>query len=174
MALVRKTSPIGIDFKIDQLQNYLFNKLGWSNYGAFGRAYRNPREDSFIPEVDAGGDELEEVFFDDKLSAASYTLMDESLGIDVGLNPVGSIYFQVKLDEIKPNITHRADEEVIRDVIYWLNRNPYGIDPIDIVRGIPNVYSGLKQDQIKFDNMSNHCVFRIVLDFPIQSYSCLN
>lgn len=175
MALIRKISPVGIDFKIDQLQNFLFNKLAWPNYGAFGRAYRNPKDDSFIPEVDTGGNELEEVFFDDKLSAASYILMDENLGIDVGINPVGSIYFQIKLNEIKPLVTaHRADEEVINDVIYWLNRNPYGITPVDIVRGIPNVYTGLKQDQIPFDNIGNHLAFRIVLDFPIQGYSCLN
>lgn len=168
MAIIVKIGAKGIDAKIDQLQRYLFNNLGWTNYQSCHRAYRNPKEDSIIPEVYIGNNEYREVFFDDNFDATSYFLVDDENPIeDRGLQPTISMYFQVKIDKIEPGITHRADEEIMNRVLFWISKNSFGIKATSRVTGIPSVYAGLKQDQIPFDDMSNFLAFRIVLDFPI-------
>jgi hypothetical protein len=168
MAIVVKTAPIGVDYYIDKLQRYLYSNLAWSNYESYHRGYRNPKEDNFIPEVYVGEDQYKEVFFDDRFSATSYFLLDEENPIEnSGVQPTVSLYYQVKLDQIKPAITHRPDEEVLNEVLFWIKKSGYGIKATSVISGIPNVYAGLKQDQVQFDNMNEFYVFRIVLDFPI-------
>lgn len=167
MALIQKTSPVGIDITIDRLQVLLFDVLTWKNvtkgYESFHRVYKNETNDGKEPEAFISGIDYNEVFTKDKFSATSFFLIGDNRPVNDWIETDVDIIFQLNLDELYPNITHRADEEAHADVYNALNNNPYNADITNITKGIANVYSDLNIDQVKFDDMSPCHVFKITL-----------
>lgn len=168
MPLIRKILPVGIDRIIDSIQVTLFNKLGWDSlpsvtYESNHRAYKNETEGGIIPEIYDGVKEYREVYFDDTVSANSFFLVDDSRTGDKLYTIIVSIIFQIKLDKIFPNITHRADEEAHKQVLDVLERTTL-VKINSLQTGIANVYSGLLVVQSKLDNMQPFHVFRVDMD----------
>ena len=178
MALVLKISPVGIDRIIDLIQVALFNglnKLGWDSlpgvtYEANHRAYKNETKDGIIPEIYDGKKEYRDIYFDDNVSANSFFLVDDSRTGDKKYSIIISVIFQLKLNKIFPLIDHRADEEAHRDVLNVLERNPTQAKIQSLITGIDNVYSGLRVDQVEFDNMQPFHVFRV--DMEVNYENC--
>ena len=164
MALVRKISPVGIDVRIDRLQNYLYNKLSWTNYESYHRAYKNQKEGSLIPEVYTSNGDYTEVYFNDNYYATSFFLTDDNRVIGDGLSSTVSLIFQIQLDKIYSSVTHRADEEALNEITGYLIDNSRGFDLTNILTGIDNVYSGLNLEMPTNTNMSNFFVCRFDMD----------
>jgi len=161
MSVVRKTSPVGVDLRIDKLQNYLYNKLSWTDYESYHRAYKNQKEDSLIPEVYTSNGNYEEVYFNDNYSATSFFLVDDFRTVEDGDSPTVtvSLVYQVKLDSIY-STTHRADEELINDITNWIMLSDKGFELTGVVTGVRNVYSELNLEMPKNTDMSNFFVCR--------------
>lgn len=165
MATVRKIQPVGIDKVVDQLQDNL-ETLGWSNYEIYSRAYKNETEDGIIAEIYTGNEEYQEIFFDDTKDATSFFISDDTQEVtsftqrvDGGLG----IIFQVKSVALKPNITHRSDEELHYDVLNALRTNVPQWITTEVVTGISNVYAGLNTEKMQFTDIGNYHVFRVNL-----------
>jgi hypothetical protein len=173
-----KTTPQGYDVPIQAMQQFLYNQLltTWSlqpaDYTAYGRVYRNQTADGYTPEVftgtgnDPNQPDYTDAFFDDTVKALSFFGVGESEKYNAGstLTPVFLI-FQVKVPDLKPAITHRADEEIRLDVQRLCTGRRYGLTMTGFETGIDNVfrdYSGWKKkDGIKFrDEHPWHC-FRL-------------
>lgn len=165
MAIIRKTQPIGIDKVVDQLQDNL-ETLGWSNYEMYSRAYKNETADGIIAEIYRGNEEYREIFFDDTFDATSFFILEDTQPVvnrSQRLEGTLGIIFQVKSIALKPNITHRADEEIHYDVLNALSSNVPKWETIEVVTGISNVYAGLNTDTIQFTDIGDFHVFRVNL-----------
>lgn len=170
MATIRKIQPVGIDRVIDHLQTKL-EGLGWSKYQIYPRAYKNETEAGIIAENYIGKGQYDEVFFDDNFDATSFFVTNDSnpvQGLGQQVSGELSIIFQVKLDKQKPNIVHRADEEIRYDVVLAVRENKYSWDVVNISTGISNVYAGFVTDKLKWDDMSNYHVFKIDMEGTYQ------
>lgn len=174
MAKVQRANPVGVDFKIDLLQTFLFDQLtaapnNWTNYESYPRANKNVKGDNIIPEVSLDPSEYKEVLFNDKFNATSFFLVDddpEILFIEGKVVHGFSLIFQVKLDKILPAITtHRADEElhvqltnILTDTSLLKEINGYEI-------GVENVYSDISIGDFGggnegFDDLSEYHVVK--------------
>lgn len=172
MALVLKTSPVGIDIVIQALQTYLYNNLTtWTNYQSYGRAYLNESERGIVAEVYDSKGEYKDCLFDDKFNVTSFFMVDQSIDyVEKGTANV-SLIVQANLKKLYPSILHRADEELHNDVITHLRRRIDSGEMKGIETGLSNVYDKLKIDNIKYTDISDfHCVkFDFVMNYE---YNC--
>ena len=116
--LVLRTTPVGIDKAIQELQVKLHDALAasWGNIKFYGRCYRNRKDNGFVAEVYLGNKEYKEVYYDDAYSATCFFGISDSIEIaDVNRANVHLVFF-VNLDLIKASSEQRADEEVRTEV----------------------------------------------------------
>lgn len=191
--LITKTDPVGIDALIQKFQTKLHTDLyaRWSiadyegdgepRYHCYGRAYRNAAvsDSGFIAEVFTGTD-YKEVFWDDRLYAISFFGIGSEITKAVGNSADVHLVFFVNTKKLKPNVAHRADEEIRFDVQEIIGKNSFGFNLNSIELWVENVlreYPGsLRDNRLKFVDMSPcHC-FRInmTLNYKPQYCTSLN
>jgi len=176
--LYLKDKPKGVDKVINELNSLAFNALtdsnGWVDYSAYHRAYKNPTQEGIIAEVfDKDDKDYKEVFYDDTVSASSFFVIDDEITTtDLGriFNPTISMIFQVDLSVVGGLIEHRGDEEIVSQVVNALKKTKFG-EITSIVRGVENVYSGFRTDNIQYTDMNPFFCFRVDLDVTYQ-YDC--
>jgi hypothetical protein len=185
--LITKTNPVGIDVPVKKFQTFLHGRLktAWSLetddplYRCYGRCYRNQTSDGYIAENYEGENNYKEVYLDDALKAISFFGIGQRLNSDTGklVTDVHLVFF-VNLASLKASITHRADEEVKRDVLNACDNGMFGFTFESIETGLQNVlreYPGSRRDdRLKFVDMQpKHC-FRLnfSLNYNINVQDC--
>jgi hypothetical protein len=144
--LFLKTAPVGVDIPIQKLQLYLHEKLlakwGLQNvdYEAYGRCYRNQKEDGYVAEVYVGGNEYKEVYLDDRISVLSFFGLSGDIEFEVTNTADVHLIFWVNIKRLYPAITHRADEEVRKDVQELVQKKMYGFTLTEVRLGIERVH----------------------------------
>lgn len=151
--LVVKDNPVGADWHIQKVQAAMYAKLAakWNTalYNAYGRCYRNKNDGGYIAEVYIGNNEYKEVYWDDSLAAISFFGINNIK--NSGTNNTADVHlvFFVDLAKLKPDITHRADEEVRQDVHQAVGKNSFGLTFQSVDLWIENVlkeYPGSRRD----------------------------
>jgi hypothetical protein len=172
--LVTKTSPIGIDWHIAQLQSYLHDglvkrwKVQQSDYIAYGRCYRNKVNEGYVAENYEGGGTYKEVYWESGQTVMSFFGISGNITHKAPKSEanVHLVYF-ADLSKLKPSITHRADEEVRQDVITLLGYSKFSFVYQGMDFGIENVlreYPGSRRDdRLKYVDMHPVHAFRINL-----------
>jgi hypothetical protein len=172
--LITKTSPVGIDWYIQQFQTALHNQLmaAWdldvndavenAQYECYGRAYRNRTDNGYIAEVYTGSNQYKEVYWNDQLTAISFFGLAGSISNGPLSNAEVHLVFFVNLSKIKPAILHRADEEVRTDVERITGRYSYGfvLNSTELwLQNILKEYPGSRRDdRLKYVDMHPvHC-----------------
>ena len=166
-----KITPVGVDDKIQRLQNKFYEILPvkWgldtSKYNCYGRIYRNQDDKTdWVAEAFTGKD-YEEVYFNDKVSAVSFFGMANEMKIDQGATIAADIHicFFVNLKELK-GYPERMDEEVRIDVLSVINSwgNAMGWLIHKQVTGLDKVlieYPGTRQSEglLFRDQQPLHC-----------------
>ena len=154
--LYTKNDPVGLDKPIQRLQEYLHGKLlalwgiDTSQYQAYGRCYRNQKDEGYVAEVYVGGNEYKEVYVDDTVSALSFFGISGDTEVDIANTASIHLVFFVNLEKLKPAIGHRGDEEVRVDVLNLVKGGIYGFNLTEISTGIERVlqeYAGTTQAQ---------------------------
>ncbi len=171
MGLISKRDPIGIDYVVDVIQSGLYTELCkvWTGYQSYPRSYKNPDGNNTIPEHYVGENEYVEVLLDDNHSVSSFFLTSDSRSADnFVFEQSVSVIFQADLKELYPNITHRADEEMHKDITNAVESINQDESLVDLVTGVNNVYSELNlvgrlKELVKMDDMSNLHVVKISL-----------
>jgi len=165
--LVLKTEAIGVDYVIDKMQKHLDKKLidVFTNWNSYHRAYKNPKKiegrEVIIPEVYTSSGEYFECFFDDSVAISSFFIVDDTRSFENGNSKFNfSIIFQSKLNEVFPDILHRADEETITKITTAIKSSIYRQYLSDIKTGITEVYREFGRSQVTFDDMSYFHVCR--------------
>lgn len=182
--LYTKASTVGIDTRIQALQNFLYPQLkkiwGIANdtaWDCYGRVYRTQTDDGYIPEAYMGGNnaEYKELFFDDTKTAISFFLMGESVKFSGGATAQISMIWMVNLALLNAG-TYRNDEEV-RNVIQKLLQVPiqgFELTGWDIgIDATFKEFSGWrKKDGIKYRDMQPFHCFRINGDLLYNINDC--
>ena len=190
MSVFSKTNPVGVDIPVQRHQNFLYPELKavWginddTSWDSYGRAYRNQTADGYVPEVfigtgnQAAQADYKEVLFDDQLKALSFYGMDEAARYNTGNANVGIfLVFMVNVQELKPAITWRGDEEIRNDVEKIVQIGRFGMELTGFITGIDQVfkeYSGWRKGQgIKFRDMHpTHC-FRLNFNLLFDINEC--
>lgn len=188
--LFSKNSPVGLDWYIQQLQTKLHSSLrtAWgtggellttTEYECYGRCYRNKKDDGYVAEVYTTGNDYKEVYWNDKLSAISFFGISDSIKTASVASSTTDIHlvFFVNLAKLKPEITHRADEEVRMDVYNAIGKISNGFTFKGVELWIENVlkeYPGSRRnDRLKVVDM--HPVHCFRFDFSLlynQNQNC--
>jgi hypothetical protein len=182
---ITKTSPVGIDVPIQQLQAYLHKQLvtKWGlagdedpAYQCYGRCYRNKKDSGFIAELYTGNNEYKEVYWDDSLKAISWFGTGSKTTYDIKNATDVHLVFFVNLAKLKSSITHRADEEVRNEIQQLFGNTMFGFSFESIELWLENVlreYPGSRRDNrlIAVDMQPVHC-FRINLKLLYKPSIC--
>lgn len=113
------TDAVGIDKAIQNVQRKLQSRIAWTGYKAFGRTYRIERNAKQMPCLYLRNSEYYEMLPDDNEIAFSFFDVDSDVthgNIQNSTCEVDLIYF-VNIERVYNNLTHRADENVINDVL---------------------------------------------------------
>lgn len=137
-----KDTTTGIDIKIQKLQTFLYNKLKvlWNlndtTLDAYGRVYKNTNDLGTVPEVfvsgvaGTGNTIYKPVYFDKTTQSALFFFsVDDMLPFAYGQGSETakvSIIFIMNLDQVKPLLPHRGDEEVRMDIAKLVSEGMYG------------------------------------------------
>jgi hypothetical protein len=172
--LYTKTSPVGIDIPIQKLQVYLHDQLNeiWGlsggQYQAYGRCYRNQKEDGYVAEGYIGKNEYKELYLDDRYIVLSFFGLSEDIKFKIANTANVHLIFFVNLPKLK-NVSHRADEEVRVDVQKLVEVSFQGFSFEGVRLDINNVldeYPGsLRDTSLKFRDMHPFHCFRF--DFSL-------
>jgi hypothetical protein len=172
--VVSKANPIGIDWYIAALQTEIHDRLieKWklqdTLYKSYPRCYKNKTDNGYIAETYIGGVNYQEVYYDPSIAVSSF------FGITGNTKRSGALatadvhlVFFADLKKIKPDIEHRADEEVRQDVTSLFALSLCEFSMLSCETGIENVlrdYPGSRRDErLKYIDMHPvHC-FRINL-----------
>lgn len=168
------TNPKGIDFTIQKLQNYLFEKLNWGEIDVYGRVYKNPSEQKgLMLEAYIGNNEYKDVFTDDTKNANIFFVEDDVHTSNEGIKFTNKlkIVFMVNLKKAYPNITHRADMEAEIEAIELI-RKKSGFSFEKVEKGIKQVLGEFYTDGIKLNDMHPYHIFSITGEITYQ-ISCL-
>lgn len=137
--LYNRTNPTGVDVPIQKAQKLLHSRLSslyCKDIKAYGRAYLKKSGDNLYPEVYVDGIDYKNVLgLDDNRfffvqSNVANKVNNTWYETDV------SIYFIVNLKELKPLVSHRADEEVHNDIDFILSKTDFY--DISLEMGIDN------------------------------------
>jgi hypothetical protein len=168
MSLIQKTNPVGLDVKIDSFQSYLYSTLGFADWQCYPAIYSVPTSANsefkgLMPAHFATGVDYEEVYMDDEydLSTFFYSESNESFDNWISTTTV-SLICQVRLDELYPTITHRANTEFNTAVIN-ASQSYSGYETftlIDVKKEIREVYKEFVTNQIELTNMQPYYVVR--------------
>jgi len=135
------TTPVGIDIPLKYLQSFLNSQLFSGNsYEAYARAYLVDG----IPYVYVGSREYQELLFNDVNEAQSFFMVGDREEINVNHYQADvDIVFFVDLATCYPTITHRADEECVREIWQLLTGQPASFKLTSIKTG-ENALDGIK------------------------------
>lgn len=166
--LYQRANPKGVDFAIHELQRDLFSelvKLGWKEHDSYDRVYRNKKGDDKIPEAYIGNGEYTEVLLNDGETVTSFFLTGEKRAYDYTeliFTQDVSIIYQADLSKLLSDVNHRADEEMINQIITALNKKYWSNRLVEVITGFEKVYDSLKlsYDNKEFSDMSNFCIVR--------------
>jgi len=173
-----KTNPKGLDVLIYSVQNKLYNELStlWSGIelNGYDRCYLSNRNgfksidyyissNEYVNLVVAEGNK----FF--------FTAENDIESIGNGYFKTSlDLYFILNVNEIKPNVIHRADEEVRQDVLNILNT----IAEIKIKNIIINIDKIFNRLDFNYNNdVQPYHVFKIelnTLEYDINKTLCIN
>lgn len=170
-----RTNPSGIDLVIDKVQRELYDLLTTKYDGksikGFSRAYKNPREKGFVPEVFVSGSngEYADVYFDDSVDLMFLFLEkdDHSTKDETVFSTEVKIVFMMDLqrllqDNPEENPQDRADENVREDIVPLLELiSDNGFDIIGVEKGIRNVFRGYDTESIQFQDMQPNHIFAV-------------
>lgn len=180
-----KTNPKGIDIPIQKIQRKVYDSLTdlWNSdepfFDCYGRVYRNQdNEGKYIPEAYYKNNEYVDPLHNDRVWCTFF------LGVASDMQSLGGglfkakchIIFSLNLDQVKPGIVHRADEEVHIDCLDALRKALPNDSITDLITWNDNVfreYNGFKAQQgINFTDMHPRHVFRINFDLTFINNNC--
>lgn len=180
--IIKKDKPAGVDKLIQVYQQFLYDQLQkvWNiqaaDYTSYGRVYRNQTADGYTPEAYTGTNEYKDSFFDDTVKCSSFWGLGESQRYNGGLVSPVFLIFQVRIDQLKPAIAWRGDEEVRVDVENLCKTGRFGFMFSGVETGIDNVFrefSGWKKKEgVKYrDTHPWHC-FRLNFNITYPINNC--
>lgn len=172
-----KTNPVGKDASIQRLQYHLYENLiaKWSvPLDGYGRCYIVSTKGVKTIEPYIGGNEYENLVVAEK-NKFFFTAENEEIRTgNLTFKTSVDLYFILDVNKIYPDISHRADEEVRKDVINIIE-SVHGVLITRIAVNIEKVFNRYEYDY-QDDMQPYHC-FKIeldLIDYDINQNYCIN
>jgi hypothetical protein len=164
------TNPKGIDFPIQKIQNYLFDKLNWGDIAVYGRVHKNPSgQKGILLEAYIGHNEYKDVFTDDTKNATIFFVEDDVHNSKEGIRFTTKIkiVFMVNLSKTFPSILHRADMEAEMTAIEIIRkRSGFSFEKLE--KGIKQCLGEFYTEGIKLNDMHPYHTFSITGEITYQ------
>ena len=184
-----KNTTSGVDTPIQLFQKFLYDALKskWqlddTTLAGYGRVYKNANDKGYVPELfvasaDANNTVYTPVMFDKANMRAMFFFTDADrseykLGNEI---KIVSLICICNLALIKPNVQHRADEEVKKEVADMILFGPGGHQYLGTDTGFKNVFkefTGLiNKDGEVFEDRHPLFCFRHNMKMMYQPASC--
>lgn len=156
-------NPIGIDAKIQKVQGFIHDRIGWENIDAFGRVFKIPsKTKGDTLEAFIGKKEYKDVFLNDKVNATIFFIEDSEHKTDEGIlftNTV-SVVFMVNLKKLYPDVENRADLNAQQDALRLVKKSRI-IKAPRIEKDLAQILSKINIENLKLSNMQPYHVFAI-------------
>lgn len=183
--LIQKSNPVGIDVNLQKLQAHIYNRIlaavqaripGFSADGivSYPRCYRNRTSDGYIAENYQGSNEYKEVYHDDTKAMVSFFGISPRVEHDVKEHTDAHLVVFANLATLYPAITHRADEELHRELIRIIGPGYYGFEYTGIETGIENIlreYPGSRRDE-RLQAVDMHPAHAFRINFSVRFNHC--
>lgn len=114
-----KQNPEGIDIEINRIQEKLYNKLNYSDFDGYGRAYQIESKPKFFVK---DGD-YKDLLLNDKITGHFFFVEDPITKLESIYQTNVSIIFFLNIKKIKPSITTRGDEEIRVEILKVLEKS---------------------------------------------------
>ncbi len=174
MSLVSKTSPAGVDYHIDKLQKYLYQKItgAWQGvvYESYPRCYRNKKEQGYVAEVFKGNNEYSDLLWDDTKDVVSFFGLGEDITIELFNTVDVHLIFFLNLEKVKPDAAFRKDEEVRQEIQAFLGKAIFNFQLTDIELYFDNVlkeYNGTRKSNFAVI-ADMHPLYALRFNFSLQ------
>lgn len=174
-----KTSPVGIDLKIDRIQKSIYTTLveKWTTVDVYGRVYKNQKDNGTVLEVYTQNGEYQRILFNEGNKVFFVQGQEPINNLGLIENDLWAVAV-VNLENIKPGITHRADEEARVDLFSALvsavgreniTRLEYGLEKVKRV-----VEDNLSFENFKFSDVHPYHVFMVKMkvDYSLLINQC--
>lgn len=158
---------IGIDKKLQNLQNALSTHLDFEGVDFYGRVQKVLNKDgkTFVPEVHISNTERKEVYYDDHNAPGGnvFFIESEEHTTKDGKQFTSKIkvVFMLNLDKIYSGKNYRADVEVQEHCIKLINSLRI-FDVTGIEKGLSNVLKGFNIDGVKKNDLQPYHTFAVL------------
>lgn len=147
--------------------HYLNEAWNTPNWQSYPRVYKNKKQDNgseyFVPEFTEDGKNYTDTFFNDNFDVLSFFLLSDTRTVNAGQATVDiSIVFSCHLNALY-SVQHRADEEMLLDVVKTIQGNSYGFEVVGIETGIDNVYREFNTTNLKWTDIGKRHILRVNL-----------
>lgn len=162
-----KTNTVGVDKPIKDLQEYLYNSLvdrwDFNDFDAYGRVYKNKKENFVYPEYYSGDKEYLEVLLDDRKDGIMFFSTSDTTTVNGNsLVQDCDIMFSINLNSFSQS--ERMDEEVRQNVVYALNNYYNRFETKEVVTGLVNVYRDYNGVANYFFDMQDFHHFKVTIE----------
>ena len=165
MANYIKDNPVGLDVVIDIIQKRLYNKLTplWNvKLEGYPRCYEVKRNKKTTIEHFLGRNEYKSLIHSDE-NKFFFIVKDNIKQVSfTTYNAVIELYFIVNVQDCKPSIKHRADEEVRNEVINVLSTIGVADALKTIIIDTASVFRGYDYELLN-DMHPHHC-FKVIFE----------
>lgn len=165
MANYTKENPVGLDLVVDVIQKKLYNKLStlWNvKLEGYPRCYELKRSKKTTIEHYLGKGEYKSLISSDE-NKFFFIVKDNIRQVSfTTYNAVIELFFIVNVQDCKPSIKHRADEEVRSDVISVLSTIGVADALKTIIIDTASVFRGYDYELL--NDMHPHDCFKVIFE----------
>ena len=165
MANYTKENPVGLDLVVDVIQKKLYNKLSslWNvKLEGYPRCYEIKRSKKTTIEHYIGKGEYKSLISSDE-NKFFFIVKDNIRQVSfTTYNAVIELFFIVNVQDCKPSIKHRADEEVRSDVISVLSTIGVADALKTIIIDTASVFRGYDYELL--NDMHPHDCFKVIFE----------
>jgi len=165
MANYTKTNPVGLDLVVDVIQKKLYSKLSllWNvKLEGYPRCYEIKRSKKTTIEHYIGKGEYKSLISSDE-NKFFFIVKDNIRQVSfTTYNAVIELFFIVNVQDCKPSIKHRADEEVRSDVISVLSTIGVADALKTIIIDTASVFRGYDYELL--NDMHPHDCFKVIFE----------
>ena len=118
-----KTDPVGIDFLIDKYQNKIHEFYASFDFDVYPRIYDIEKSNKSFPAHYVSNNEYKEILLNDSKDGIVFfrTFGGDKIKRNLFATKI-EVYFLLNVSKLKPNINHRADEEVKLEAYSLIDR----------------------------------------------------
>ncbi|MCG9970995.1 hypothetical protein [Christiangramia crocea] len=158
------SNPSGIDVAIKDMQADLYDGLSdhFTSIEGFGRVYKFPQDDSFIPKrYDVNVKDYESVYLDDTKGCSFFFIDGDDHDTEDGIVYTAPVKIVFWMDLSKLDDSHRADAEAHRLAAMFLKEVPLEFTYEGLEKGIDTVFKGFNTKDIQKDDLQPWHLFAL-------------